>query len=58
MNFNQSQQEQQISESDIITNSEETLIDNTINKKDNKENVLEVRNDEPFSRYCENCMRK
>ena len=58
MNFNKSQQEQKISESDIMTNSEETLIDNPINNQDNKENGLEVRNDDLFSRYCENCMMK
>ena len=56
--INQSQQEQQISESDLITNIEETLFDNQINNQDHDENGLHVRNDDFFSRYCENFMRK
>ena len=56
--INQSQQEQQISESDLITNIEETLFDNQINNQDDDENGLHVRNDDFFTCYCENCMRK
>ena len=56
--INQSRQEQQLFESDIITNSEESIFDNQINNQDNDENGLQVINDYFFSHYCENCMRK
>ena len=54
----ESQQEQQISESDMITNIKETVIANPMNNQDNKGNKLEVRNDDSFYCYCENCIRK